>query len=107
MSRNRIRNLMVLASIALIGLLIIQVFWFKKAFDIQEKQLDEKINISLRNVAHKLFLLNGDSLTTVKPVKKSAGNSYYVRFENNLSFDSLTQILIREFSHSDIALDYE
>lgn len=107
MSRNRIRNLIVLASVALTGLLIIQIFWFRKAFDIHEKQLDEKINISLRSVAHQLLILNGDSVSTVQPVQKSAGNSYFVPFENDLSFDTLAMVLLKEFSQSKIDLEYE
>lgn len=107
MSRNRIRNLIVLASIALTGLLIIQVFWFRKAFDIHEKQLDEKIKISLRSVAHQMLILNGDSTSTVQSVQKSAGNSYFVRFEDDLSFDTLVMVLLKEFSQSKIDLDYD
>lgn len=107
MSRKRIRNLIILASVALTGLLIIQIFWFKKAFDIQEKQLDEKINIALRSVSHQLLALNGDTLSTVEPIRKTAGNSFFVRFENNFSFDTAALILVKEFTHSNLNLDYE
>ena len=78
MNRPILVSFLEVASLALIGLLVIQIYWFKKAFDIEANQFDTKVNLALRNVAHQLLKENGDSASTVPPVEKTASNSFFL-----------------------------
>lgn len=61
------------------ALFITQFYWFKKTFDLEERQFDEKVNIALRNVADHLLKIEKDSTSKILPITKIASNEYYVR----------------------------
>ena len=102
-----IRILIVLASLALIGLLVIQIYWFKKAFDIEVNQFDTKVNLALRSVAHQLLKENGDSVSTVPPVEKTASNSFFLPLQADFIFNELAIKLNNEFRLQKIEPRYQ
>lgn len=58
-----------------------------------QQSFSEKINLALRQTAHKLLLQSGDSTSTILPVKKTAPNTYMVVLERHFNYDSLSVIL--------------
>ncbi|HEX8545338.1 MAG TPA: HAMP domain-containing sensor histidine kinase [Cytophagaceae bacterium] len=102
-----IRSLIVLASLALVGLLVIQIYWFKRAFDIEANQFDAKVNIALRSVAHKLLKEKGDSISTIPPIVKTASNTFYLPLKADFTFDELDTKLNNEFTLAQIESHYE
>jgi two-component system phosphate regulon sensor histidine kinase PhoR len=55
------RSIIVIALIALAGLLVVQINWFMRAYSIQERQFDSKVNLALRNVSDQLLKMDKDS----------------------------------------------
>ena len=78
MSAKTRRSIIILMLLIIGALFITQAYWFKKAFTLQERQFDEKMNIALRNVAHQLLILDNDSSSRIPPIKKLSSNEYYV-----------------------------
>ena len=58
MSSKTIRTILILMLLIIGALFITQAYWFKKAFALQERQFDEKLNIALRNIADGLLILD-------------------------------------------------
>ncbi|HML86126.1 MAG TPA: hypothetical protein PKE52_13310, partial [Bacteroidales bacterium] len=59
---KRVRLLIALASISLLGIIATQVYWVKEAWHLREEQFDSKVKISLRMVVNRMFTLaNADT----------------------------------------------
>ena len=55
MKNRNLRVIILLAVISIIGIFIIQSFWFKKAFDLKEKQFNLNVTVALQNTAEALL----------------------------------------------------
>lgn len=107
MSNFRVRLILILMLATIASLFVTQAYWFKKSFDLEERQMDEKINIALRNVAHQLLLLDSNFVTRIAPVEQVASNEYYVPTHCYFSLITLDSLLRDEFSIRGIDVDYD
>ena len=51
MNNKHLRRIITFGSVVLAGLFVVQMYWFKKAFDVEERQFDHSIQIALLKVA--------------------------------------------------------
>ena len=72
-----------------------------------KEPFSEKINLALRQTAHKLLMFSGDSTSTIAPVKKTADNVYLVKLERHFNYDSLPSLLQNSFDVFDIKGKYD
>ncbi len=72
-----------------------------------KESYSEKINLALRQTAHRLMILSGDSTSTIAPVKKTGDNVYLVKLEHHFNYDSLPSILQNSFDAFDIKGKYD
>lgn len=93
--------------IALTGLLVVQVYWFVKAYNLQEKQFDEKVNLALRELTDQLLKIEADSTSRIPPVTHLAANSYYVDFNNYIYYPSLDSLLRSTFVSHNLLAPFE
>src|SRR5688572_26152844 len=95
------RTLIVTTLIALAGLLLVQIYWFVNAHNIQEKQFDTTINLVLRSVTDKLYDLNGNHSQRIQPVRRTSSNSFYSEVNAPIPYEILDSLIRLEFkSHS-------
>lgn len=80
-------------------LLVLQVYWFRKAFDVAERQFDHSVQVALMKV--------GDSVARHPEVKKLSSNFYFVSTTSELDSESLNRLLTKEFRIRSLNLDYE
>lgn len=99
--------MVVLAAFSLFGLLTIQLFWFKVAFNEHERQFNEKVNIALREVAHKLLLQSNDSTSAIGPITQRASNDFYVPLNNTASYHSVDSLVRLQVALYQIKTDYQ
>lgn len=107
MSPKTIRTTLILMLLTIGGLFITQVYWFKKSFTLEERQFDEKLNISLRNIAHQLLVLDKDTSSRIPPISKLASNEFYVKTNCHYSLSVLDSCIKNEFRSRKIAIDYD
>lgn len=107
MSRKAIQILLILALTALSGLLVIQVIWFGRAFDLRQQQFRDKVNLVLRETGHQLLWMEGDSTSKVPTVQLRANNDFYLQWERNLNYDTLQSILATAIQHHGIQQPYQ
>jgi two-component system phosphate regulon sensor histidine kinase PhoR len=101
------RSIIVIALIALAGLLVVQINWFMRAYSIQERQFDSKVNLALRNVSDQLLKMDKDSTSKINPIIHGASNSYYVEFNRFIVYSSLDSVIRNVFREFDLLSPFE
>jgi two-component system phosphate regulon sensor histidine kinase PhoR len=79
MKRNFIRNIIGLATILLIGLIVTQVTWVKKAYEIEQKQFGYDVTQTLLTSLDDLQKSIGDSSLILNPVVQEKPNFFVVK----------------------------
>jgi two-component system phosphate regulon sensor histidine kinase PhoR len=106
MNRKTIIVTVLLAVISLVIIIAGQVFWVRKAYNLQEKQFNERVFQALSNVVQTVQVLNKDSVAP-DPVSRVLDN-YFVAYVNDTPQPYLLENLIKsEFEKSDLIEDFE
>lgn len=120
MKKKTINRVILFSSIALLGIIVAQIFWAQKILDMQnqqiaiqetqveilDKQFDQRVTIALTNVRDKLLrLTEGDYF--LDPVKQITDNYYVVSTIETLQPEILEVYLLEEFKHHSILTDFE
>lgn len=66
----------------------------------------EKANLALRRTAHHLLIANGDTLSTIPPVKQLDANTFSIRMEHVLDYAKLPGLLQESLKMQDITSGY-
>ncbi len=107
MSSKNIRLILFLMLLTIGTLFITQAYWFKKSFALEERQLDEKVNIALRTVADRLLKLHGDSTSQIVPVQKLSSNEYLVQVNSYFMLSKLDSTLRVELQKRQLNVSYD
>jgi two-component system phosphate regulon sensor histidine kinase PhoR len=106
MNRASLRTVIVLATISIIGLFTTQLFWMTKAFDLREREFNDRVNIALREVAMEIMRQNKDS-SDVPPVTQLSSNFFVVSISDTLHPYLLESLLENEFRSRNLATNFE
>jgi two-component system phosphate regulon sensor histidine kinase PhoR len=107
MNRKTIQTIIFLATFSLIGIVATQIFWVKNAYNLQEKQFNDRVHIALTNVTHELLNINKDESTLIKPVKQISSNYYTVMINDTVNPYLLETLLKNEFLQKSLNIDFE
>lgn len=107
MTRNTFRIVILLGAFTIIGIIAIQIYWLRKAFDNSEKQFNQTIHIALQNVAEKMMTYNEHSPTNQNPVNQLSSNYFVVNVNSVIDANVLEYYLKTEFALRNIEIDYE
>src|SRR5688500_8318500 len=99
MKNKHLRWLIIFGTAVLGGLLLIQVYWFRRAFDVAEKQFDHSVRVALMRVA--------DSVSSHAEVKTLSSTFYLVATESDLNGYAVDSLVQSEFARRNLHLDYE
>jgi two-component system phosphate regulon sensor histidine kinase PhoR len=99
MNNKHLGRIILFGTFVLACLLILQVYWFRKAFDVAEKQFDHSVQVALKRVA--------DSVARNPEVRKLSSNFYFVVTGSQLNSELLDDQLQKEFLIRSLNLDYE
>lgn len=103
MNHKIIRHLVILAVIAISGLMTVQVVWFKQAYDLQQQQFFEKANSALYLTARQLNKLENQ----MPDVKQTSANTFLVQINGCLNKDSLPLLLQKALLNYGTIGDYD
>ena len=107
MKSNQIRIAVLLGSVSIIGIILFQLYWVNKSYDLAEEQFNKTVKIALYNVAQKMAEFNGSELPNENPVKQISSNYFIVDINNVIDAKILDHFLKTEFEYSNIHIDYE
>jgi two-component system, OmpR family, phosphate regulon sensor histidine kinase PhoR len=107
MSRNTIRLIVLMGTISIIGIIVMQIYWVQKAFDLKEKTFNQTINIALKNVADNIARFNHSPLPSENPVNELSSDYYVVNVNTVIDASVLEHYLKKAFLSVNMNLDYE
>ena len=107
MKRSVIRLVIILAALSILGITITQLYWLKKAFDLNEDQFNRDVNTALYNVASQLFEINRSTPSKINPIEQLSTNYYVVTINNEIDAGLLEFLLKSELTQRDIHADFE
>ncbi len=106
MTRNTIRLAILLGVVAITGIIAIQAYWVKRAFDLESQRFRQSVVIALKNVASQIS--NAYGLSDIEnPVEQLASDYYVVNLRTPLDADVLEHYLKNEFKRLDLNTDFE
>ena len=107
MKRKSILALVVIAVISILGIAVVQVYWFNKAFNTEEELFNREVNTALYNVANKFFEISEAAIPANNPIKQLSTNYYVVMINNEIDANLLEYLLKSEFEKRNINADFE
>lgn len=121
MSRKLIGILLLLAIFSVVGIIVTQIFWLDKAFEVQQSQynlvieqeeseakiFNDRITIALTNVANEILTINNDPAQTFQSVKQIRPNYFTVAINDTVHPYLLESLLRREFEQHNIGENFE
>ena len=107
MKNRAIRNIAILGSIAIAGIITVQIYWINQAFNIQQKQFQEDVFISLKRVAERISEYNQMDFPVKNPIKHISSNYYIVNIREVIDANVLDLYLRDELELMNIHTDYE
>jgi two-component system phosphate regulon sensor histidine kinase PhoR len=99
MRNKHLRVIIFAGALVMSGLFVVQIYWFHRAFDVAERQMDHSLQVALKKVA--------DSVSHDSEVKKLSSNFFFVETNSPLSDEALDSLLKRELHYRNMDLAYE
>lgn len=106
MSRKKIRVIMVLATLSLVGLLAVQLTWLNKAYSQEEKEFSLSVNVALTNIAREIMVDSGRKAGT-KPIRQLSSSFYLAQVNSFIKGAELDKRLKEEFTKRHLGVAYE
>ncbi|MCS6916983.1 MAG: HAMP domain-containing sensor histidine kinase [Chitinophagales bacterium] len=107
MSNRTLRIITLLALLSIGGIIVLQVRWFRHAFDVKEKQLDQTIFTALQTVGEHLLAVNQQQIPNTSLVSQMSSNYFAVNVNGEIDTRLLESLLITEFRNRSILQDFE
>jgi two-component system, OmpR family, phosphate regulon sensor histidine kinase PhoR len=99
MKNIHLAKVILFGTVVLVCLMIVQLYWFSRAFDVAEKQFDHSVQIALKKVA--------DAVSDEAEVRKLSSNFFFVATGSELNSKELDGLLEQEFTIRSLNVDYE
>jgi two-component system, OmpR family, phosphate regulon sensor histidine kinase PhoR len=106
MSRTTIRLLVILSTLSIIGVIVTQIYWVRKALDMRERQFNQRVHVALQEVAEELARLNAVMLHN-NPVEQLSSNYFLVNTNSMVDPGILEHYLKSSFIKHDVITDFE
>jgi len=96
MRKKSLSKILILGAIAILGIIVLQLYWLAMTWKIKNREFYERVNISLRIVAEKM----ADKTDVVLPkkdlIKQLSSNAFLVNYNDVIYPDILEDLLIQE-----------
>ena len=107
MQNAPIRILIILATVALAGIIASQMYWVKVALSNENQQFDHSVQMALNNVVEGLCQIEGNDIPLNNPIDRISNNYYIVRTNNRINLESLEYLLQAELEKRAVLQDFE
>jgi two-component system, OmpR family, phosphate regulon sensor histidine kinase PhoR len=106
LNRNTIRLLLILGIISITGIISVQAYWVRRAFDLKEQQFRQTVMVALREVANRVS--NAYGLTKIdNPVNQESSDYYVVNLRSELDAAVLEHYLKEVFKKYNLNTAFE
>ncbi|WP_026997907.1 sensor histidine kinase [Flectobacillus major] len=108
MNSKTLRIFVALSILLMAGVIVIQYFWFRQAYNIQDRDFDQRVTSALRLVSRRVLDFNKNpNNKLLQPVERVTSNYYTVQTNDTINAKVLEEFLKQEFARSDIRLNFE
>jgi two-component system phosphate regulon sensor histidine kinase PhoR len=107
MSNISIWKVVISAAMALICICIVQGYWLTNSFNQSEKAFEEKVHITLRNVARQISELKKVQLSSYDLIDQISQDYYIVNIRDAIDATNLEFYLLQEFEAIGLRTDFE
>lgn len=107
MKLNKLNSVLILGLIAIAGVLVVQFFWTRQAFNNEGKKFSQTVHITLLHVVERLYKLHGNEFPLNNPINKISNDYYIVNVNNDFDAQVLEYCLKTEFEKSNLLTDFE
>ncbi len=107
MKLHRVKIVVLIGIIAFVGIIVIQIYWLRQAFDYEQKKFSQNIQVSLLDVVNGVNKYYGYKTPLVNPVLKLSEDYFVVNIHNDFDAEVLEFYLTNTFVKKGIAIDYE
>ena len=98
---------MVAGTLAFVGIITMQVYLLRQAFDYEEKKFSQNIQVSLLEVANEINHYYGYQSPRANPIEKISRDYYIVNIRNDFDAKVLELILTNKFRSKGINSNFE
>ena len=107
MKINKLNTVIVLGLVSIIGILVVQFFWTKQAFNNEGKKFSQTVHITLLHVVDRLYKVSNNEFPLKNPINKVSNDYYIVNVNNDFDAQVLEYCLKTEFERSNLLTDFE
>ncbi len=107
MTNRTLRLIIILATISILGIVVTQVYWVRRAFDLKERQFDQTVQVSLQDIAEKISAFNKTALPSANVVTQVSSDYYIVHINDIIDANLLEHYLKIDFKKHQIEADFE
>ena len=104
MKSGTIRLVVVLATISVLGIVLTQLFWTRKAFNLEDTRFNISVNNALREVANQIYAINestdpdhhtGSEHLPLTNVVRQPSDSYFLVMINGVIDTKILETLLK------------
>jgi two-component system phosphate regulon sensor histidine kinase PhoR len=107
MKLSRFNIVIIIGFLAIVGVIIMQLFLINNAHKLAKKDTEDKIFFALQDVLEKLYKDNLTGLLVSNQVEKVSGNYFTVNVNYEFENTVLEHYLISEFQKNNLDVDFE
>lgn len=104
---GKFKIVIIIGFLAIVGVIIMQLFLLNEAYNFERKVTEEKIHSALLDVLEKIYIDNNHNLALYNQVVQESENYFVVNVENSYDYDLLQFYLKRQFAKVKLDLDFE
>lgn len=106
MSRKKIRSIIVLATLSLMGLVAAQLLWLNKAYTAEEKEFNLAVKVALNTIVRELTA-GTEINSSPAPIKQVSSSFFLAEINAPIQAQELDTLLKTEFARHKLTIPYE
>ena len=107
MKLRKVKIIVLVGIIAFVGIVVIQIYWLRQAFEYEQKKFSQNIQVSLLEVVNEINRYYGYKTPLINPVQKLSEDYYVVNIHNDFDAGILEFYLTKTFTRKGLDIDYE
>ncbi len=106
MKGKTIATTIIITSIALLGVIVTQLFWVNNAFRLKNEQFKQNVNLGLKRVVNQLMVLQNDSALVTKYLSSNFHGSLHKQFIYSIEPSLVDSMIASEMRHYEVKRQY-